>query len=319
MAGIRLPCPTTTIGLLAAAALALAGLSGPAGAQSRLEASYAATVGGLSFGSGSLVIDLGSREYAATGSGQVDGLMRLFSGTHGTIAAHGRLNREHPLPGSYRADVSTDQYDYVVHMEMQGGNVVDLIARPPMVPAPDRVPVTDAHRRGVLDPATAVIMPVAGSSDVLGPAACERTLPIFDGHQRFNVVLSFKRMDKVKAQAGYEGPAVVCTALYRPVAGHRPGRFAIRYLQERRDIEMWLAPIAGTRVVVPFRVSVPTLIGTAVIEAERFVAVPSGPVRRPAHAGTGTPAGAVNSEATGAVAPSAGGETVALGRPPATR
>jgi len=37
---------------------------------------------------------------------------------------------------------------------------------------------------------------------------------------------------------------------------------------------MWLAPIAGTRVMVPYRVSVPTPIGLGVMQATQFVSSP---------------------------------------------
>jgi len=255
----------------------------PCRAQGKLDASYTASLAGVPVGSGGLNVDVGSQEYAASGNGQVEGLIRMFSGGgRGSVAAQGRLNREHPAPASYRATVSTGQLDYNVHMVLQGGNVKELTAEPPLVPAPDRVPVTDAHRRGIMDPVTAVIMPVDGSGDVLSAAACNRVLPIFDGHQRFNIALKFKRMDHVKAEAGYEGPVVVCNAAYQPVAGHRPGRFAVKYLQQQTDIEVWLAPIAGTHLVAPFRVSVPTLFGTAVVEARRFLTSAA-----PAHVRTG--------------------------------
>jgi hypothetical protein len=277
------------------ATLAIAGWSLPAHSDEKLEVTYAATLAGLSFGSGQLIIDVANQQYAAHGNGQVSGLWQLFSGTRGSIVAQGRINRGHVLPVSYQANVSTSQFDYVVRMELQGGNVKELVALPPLTPAADRVPLTEAHRRGVLDPATAVLMPVAGTGEVLGPAACDRTLPIFDGHQRFNVVFSFKRMEMVKAHTGYEGPVVVCAVLYRPVAGHRPGRYSVKYLQEQKDMEVWLAPIAGTRMVVPYRVSVPTLVGAAVIEAERFVTVevPGAPMRhnRPTHAQVAEPDG----------------------------
>jgi Protein of unknown function (DUF3108) len=261
-------------------ALLVAILPGAAGAQGRLEASYTANLGGLLVGSGALVVDLGTREYRASGNGRVDGLMQMLSTTQGVIAAEGRVNHDRLSPGLYQASVTANKFDYDVRMVLQSGNVKDLVAEPPLVPAPDRVPVTDTHRRGVLDPATAILMPVAGTGDVLGSAACERTLPIFDGHQRFNVVLRFRRVENVKAEVGYQGPAVVCNAAYQPVAGHRPGRYAIRYMQEQKNIEIWLAPIAGTRVVAPFRVSVPTMLGSLVIEARRFETVAiSGPVR----------------------------------------
>ena len=53
---------------------------------------------------------------------------------------------------------------------------------------------------------------------------CRRTLPIFDGHQRFDLKLEFKRMDKVTADKGYAGPVVVCSLRYEPIVGHSPSK-----------------------------------------------------------------------------------------------
>jgi len=121
---------------------------------------------------------------------------------------------------------------------------------------------------------SAAIMPVAGSGEMLGPEACKRKLAIFDGRQRADIDLVYKRMDQVHADKGYQGPVVVCQVLYTPIAGHRPERPAIKYLVSQRDMEMWLAPIAGARVLVPFRFSVPTPFGMGVLQATYFVAQP---------------------------------------------
>jgi hypothetical protein len=85
---------------------------------------------------------------------------------------------------------------------------------------------------------------------------------------------AFKRMDKVKAVKGYAGPVVVCSAYFLPVAGYVPSRAAIKYLSKQRDMEVWLAPIAGTRVLVPYRAQGPTPIGQAILEASEFISVP---------------------------------------------
>ena len=80
-------------------------------------------------------------------------------------------------------------------------------------------------------------------------------------------------MDKVKADKGYAGPVVVCAVYFSPIAGYIPSRAAIKYIAKLRDMEVWLAPIAGTRVLVPFRAQGPTPIGQAVLEATQFVSV----------------------------------------------
>ena len=85
-------------------------------------------------------------------------------------------------------------------------------------------------------------------------------------------------MDKVTAEKGYAGPVVVCSVTYEPIAGHRSSAALVKYLSEGREMEMALAPIAGTRFLVPFRVSVVSMIANLVIVANRFevVAQPAG-------------------------------------------
>jgi hypothetical protein len=117
----------------------------------------------------------------------------------------------------------------------------------------------------------------------MAPEACQRTLSIFDGRMRYDLQLAFKRMDSVKADKGYKGPVVVCAVYFLPIAGFIPSRAAIKYLVELREAECWLAPVAGTRVLVPFRVQIPTPIGLAMLEATHFVsaAQPSRPAATP--------------------------------------
>ena len=112
-----------------------------------------------------------------------------------------------------------------------------------------------------------------------GRDACPRHVPVFDGRLRYDLHMTFKRMEKVKAQKGYEGTALVCAVYFTPVAGHIPSRSAIKYLANLKDMEVWFAPIANTRVLVPFRFSVPTPIGLGVLQATDFVSIP-----QPSHA-----------------------------------
>ena len=70
---------------------------------------------------------------------------------------------------------------------------------------------------------------------------------------------------------GYYGQVVVCTVYFKPIAGYIPDRPVIKYLQSARNIEIAFAPLAGTRFLVPFRMVVPTPLGTAMLEATHFV------------------------------------------------
>ena len=120
---------------------------------------------------------------------------------------------------------------------------------------------------------TGSIVRVPGNGNPLGPQACQRTHQVFDGRMRYDLKFAYKRMEQVKAEKGYEGPAVVCSVYFVPVAGFVPTRAAIKYLVAQRDMEVWLAPVGGTRVLVPFRVSIPTPIGQGVMQATQFISI----------------------------------------------
>ena len=267
-----------------AGGVAFAAAVASAHAQSKLEARYTASLAGIPLGTGSWVIDIASDQYTSVASGRTTGLVRVISDGSGSSGARGAIQGASLLPTTYASSTVSDRRSDDVRMTLRGGTVKDVSVEPPTPPSPDRVPVTEAHRKGVSDPMSAAMMPVAGNGDVLTPDACKRKLAIFDGRQRADIDLVFKRMDRVHADKGYQGPVVVCTVLYTPIAGHRPERPAIKYLIETREMEMWLAPIAGTRLVVPFRFSVPTPFGLGVLQATYFVTQPTRAAGAPAKA-----------------------------------
>jgi hypothetical protein len=132
--------------------------------------------------------------------------------------------------------------------------------------------VTESNRQGIVDPLTAMLLSAAAAGEGLSPEACRQTLPIFDGHHCYDLKLRFKRIDEVTAEKGYAGPVVVCSVGYEPIAGHRPSTPLVKYLSEGREMEVALAPVAGTRLLAPFRVSVVSMLANLVIEANRFEA-----------------------------------------------
>ncbi len=248
------------------------------------EAHYHVSLAGVTIGKGSWVAEIDDDRYTTSAAGQIAGILRAFSGADGSATARGVMKDGRPLPTDYAGHLISDDGDEQVRMSLDAGVVTSLSALSP-VPATNRVPVTEADRRGVLDPLSAGLIAVAGDSESMSTTACERTLPVFDGRQRFDVTLTFKRMDTVEPEAGYHGPALVCGVSYRPLAGYRRDHFAVKYLSEARDVEMWLVPVVGTRILMPARVLIPTLIGTAVIEARTLENSPKTPLTNAAAKG----------------------------------
>ena len=259
----------------AAAVLAATGLVAPAHAQARLEAHYSATIAGIPIGTGSWLIDISDTQYSAAVSGQTSGLLRAFTGGQGNATVRGTLNGGRSLSSVYTATINgrSKRLDSI-RIVINNGNVKEYKVDPPADDDPARVPITETSQRGVLDPITGSIVRMAGAGDLLVPEACQRTHEIFDGRLRYDMQFAFKRMERVKAAKGYSGLVVVCAAYFTPVAGFVPTRTAIRYLAKQRDMEIWLAPVAGTRVLVPIRALGPTPIGQAVLEATEFVSTP---------------------------------------------
>jgi hypothetical protein len=243
-------------------------------AQGKLDARYTVTLGGLPVGRGAWVIDITDDHFTAAASGTTAGLMRVFASGQGQSSARGTIAAGQLVPSTYTSSIVTDQKHDEVRMVINSGAVKEFVAEPPNVPSPERVPLTEAHRRGVADPMSASLLRVPGNGNTFVPQACQRTVAVFDGRMRYDLQLAFKRFDTVKAERGYQGTVVVCAVVFAPLAGHIPDRAAIKYLTERRDIEAWLAPIAGTRVMVPYRVSVPTPVGLGILQATQFVSIP---------------------------------------------
>jgi len=258
---------------IAGAAVVMVGVAGGcARAQGKLDAHYTASLAGVPIGKGAWVIEIGDDQFTAAASGMTTGLLRVFATGQGSGASRGTVRADNLSPTVFVSTINNDKRVEELRIVLSAGAVKDLVVDPPVTPNPDRIPLTDAHRRGVIDPMSAALVRVPGNGDPVSPEACRRTIPIFDGRMRFDLQLSFKRIEKVQAQKGYQGPAAVCGVQFVPLAGHVPDRAAIKYLIAQRDMEIWLAPVAGTRIVVPYRISLQTPLGQGVLEATHFVA-----------------------------------------------
>jgi hypothetical protein len=263
-------------GLCAGAFIWLAPAHG-ALAQGRLEARYEATLAGIPVGKGAWSIDIGEDQFTATASGGTAGLLKAFASGSGTGASQGRVVNGALVATGYAATTTTSKKSEAIHMVLANGTIKEYAIEPEPPVDPDRLPVTDALRRGVYDPMTGSLLRVPGTGELLTPDSCRTGAAIFDGRMRYDLKLDFKRMETVRAEKGYAGPVVVCAIYFTPIAGYIPDRPVIKYLAAQRNIEIAFAPIAGTRILVPFRMVIPTPLGTAMLEATQFITQPTPP------------------------------------------
>jgi Protein of unknown function (DUF3108) len=256
---------------LCAGALLLLAVPHAALAQGRLDAQYEATLSGIPVGKGAWTIDIADDSFSASALGGTSGLLKAFAGGSGTGAAQGRVVNGALVSTSYSATTTTSKKSEAIHMVLVNGTIKEYGIDPEPPVDPDRLPITDAHRRGVFDPMTGSMLRVPGTADPLTPEACHTAAAIFDGRMRYDLKLDFRRMETVRAERGYRGPVVVCAVFFSPVAGYIPDRAVIKYLTNQRNIEIAFAPVAGTRILVPFWMKIPTPLGPALLEATQFI------------------------------------------------
>ena len=247
---------------------------GLASAQTKFDAAYTATLWGLPVGQISWTVELNDNRFKAAAGGAITGLLRIVADGRGDVAVHGAMSEGKPVPSLFSLNLIAGKWSDDVRIVFSGGKAQEHVAAAAVKANPDQVPLTDANRVGVVDPMTALLVHIPGAGALAVPQACDRSVAVFDGHARYNLRLAFKRLDDVKTDEGYQGRAVVCSLKFVPVAGHDPKRYLVTYLAAQHDIEVWLAPLAGSRLLVPYRVTMPTPIGMGVLQATTFVSHP---------------------------------------------
>ena len=248
-------------------------VGGDAMAQSRLEAEYEARLAGLKLGQGQWTVDAGEREFSAAARGMSVGLARIFGQGEGAGEVRGVVNGQGFSGQDFSSSLRTSRRSESTRVLIKDGAVQDVEITPPLPSITVRVPVTEAHKRNVFDPMSAALLQVNGKDDLLAPDNCKRHVAIFDGRLRYDLVFAFKRKERIAVQ-GYDGDALICSVTYIPLAGHHPERMATKYLAAQRDIEIWLAPIAGARILAPIKLPMPTPFGRGEIAATQFVSLP---------------------------------------------
>jgi Protein of unknown function (DUF3108) len=263
-------------GLCGAGVLAiLAGLPAYAVDTTTLKATYAISIAGITVGRAEAESRFSGNGYAAAIVGSTSGVSRLVSDASARLTGNGHILGSEVRPATYEMATVENGFSTHVTMAMRQGTVTSLVALPELAEAADRVPVTAAHKTDVVDPLSAFLVPLDRPGTPSGHRACNRTVKVFDGWTRYDVQLSYKETKAIDGGADtYSGIIIVCEARYVPVAGHRSTRKAVQEMANNKRLEVWLAPVAGVPVLVPFRILIGTNIGDLIIYATRFATNP---------------------------------------------
>ena len=265
------PSLRTSAPVAFAAALIAAPLGAMPASAAAVKVDYGIWLGAFPIGEADLATTFEGSRYKMNLQVRLTGLAGLLTGGKGAGASSGSIAGARPTPTSFTVTSQSSDAQRTVRMGLSSGSVGNVQIVPPLEERSDRVPVRESHKRGVVDPLSALLMPAVARGPLTDPDNCNRTLPVFDGGARFDIVLSYSETRNVE-KPGYKGPVIVCSARYVPVAGHRADRPGTKFMEDNRDMAVWLAPVEGARLLLPMRIEVRTQSGMSRIEASRWVA-----------------------------------------------
>ena len=183
----------------------------------------------------------------------------------GGIESSGALDATSPRPAAYKLNYKAKSKVSSITLGFDATGVKSVSVLPKKTPSPEAVPVKPEHLKNVFDPMSSIL----ALTHATGGNPCNRTIPIFDGKARFNLVLSAKGEQKLKEDkpSGQPTQLKVCQVKYVPIAGHKPKDFVKPWV-DYNGIEIALRPVPAANAFVPYRITIPTSIGAAVMSAE---------------------------------------------------
>jgi hypothetical protein len=255
--------------------LFVAGLHGPAAADSwpaNVRALYQIDLNGFNVGTFEFQSQAESDSYTLTAHAHLSILLGAFTWS-GETRSFGMIVNQAPKPASFTFDFQSNLRAGSTKLGFSDGNVTDISNLPPTIPTQPVIPVREHHLKGVVDPLSAImVLSRAASAD-----PCDRRIPIFDGKERFDLLLSRKGEMRVTEQSpsGQPDVAYVCRVRYLPIAGHKIDS-ETKFMAANEAIEVALRPVPSANVFVPYQINIPTMAGSAVITAKRVEIITPG-------------------------------------------
>ncbi len=230
-----------------------------------LKIEYEAHVGGLAIGGVAVSATWNGERYAMTSHLITDGLAAKMFRAQFQNASHGLFKGRQVKPEQYSTNYQsiTEQRQVKITFDETDTPIVD--ASPPYE---EKYEVTEAQKRGAVDPMSSIMHFIVGSS-ATSNAPCGRAVPIYDGERRYDIKIKFKKEIEItpKIVDTYQGPGYQCTIQYQEVAGFKP-----RSVRDKPhpEIKIFVANIESGRYLVPVRINIDTDYGYLVVRASRL-------------------------------------------------
>lgn len=218
-----------------------------------VDATYDVAINGFGIGTFHFNSNVTRGQYTLDTDVELSALLGVFR-WKGNLRSSGTLAATKPTPAGYLFEFESSSRRGQIKMGFNEAGVQNVSILPGAVTAPDIVPLKEQHVKGVLDPLTAIL----ALTHVPGVSPCAQKLPIFDGLQRFDLVLSYRR--HVPIAEGQQEMAIVCRVKYVPIGGYRANE-ETRALANNVGIEITFRPVPSAKLMLPQAIVVPTVAG----------------------------------------------------------
>jgi hypothetical protein len=231
---------------------------------SQVSAVYRLTFNGFDVGTYHFDAHFTGRSYSAIGKTDISAFFGAFKWV-GNFSGSGVLDASGVHPSAFEMSYKSKKKTTSVKMGFIGAAVSSVALVPNKRPSPEAIALKPENLKNVFDPMAAMI----AVSDADAKNACNRTLPVFDGKVRFDLHLAFKAREPLaeRRPSGQPRELIVCRVKYVPVAGHKPKDFTDPWI-DYNNLEIALRAIPKAGIYVPYRVTVPSGVGSAVMTAD---------------------------------------------------
>ena len=226
-----------------------------------VQAAYDFYIGGLPIAAIEVTGRIGDEGYDVGSTVRTRGLLHTMTRGSVDASAAGRMiGPGRVMPGRYATEFSSTKGGRRVEIAYDGPTRMDVTMKP--VPEPEPHDTDPSLHGGTLDPvsaALALMMPADGDE------LCERTIPIFDGRRRYDVVLLpvERRPDDMarSPEPVWNTPLVRCFGVYERIAGFEP---ELQTRQRFFPFDIWFEQVKGSTLRRPVRIAGKTKLGFAI-------------------------------------------------------
>ncbi|WP_422363972.1 DUF3108 domain-containing protein [Pyruvatibacter mobilis] len=243
----------------------LAALLAAPAAHAAVAVDYVMYVGGAKIGTLTLSATLERQRYQLETRIKTEEVAGTTEDATLTLFAAGAQEENAVKPQIFTSDyVTASGLSSQLQITFNETGPASVLALPPPKRKPDLL--SDFHKKGALDPVSALLALSPELSAASKGAPCGAPVPVFDGWRRFDITVAYEGETNLEADEGYSGPAHKCEGRLTPVAGYSADAMT-RLKEDPQRVEVWLAPLNAAGFLVPVRIIAPTPYGGAVIRS----------------------------------------------------